>query len=588
MKRRFIPGLVLAAAFTLTNCSEQLVSPEKENDIIVDETVQTPNEEGERIPYVIYADIPVTKTIANSNGTYWAVGDQVTVYTKGESFVCQGPYIYAEDKTFDGEITTGTLADVNDWYCIYPYKSSATGTVEKIQETITIGAAASNYVQTQNAVNSMTHIAGVNVPMYGIKKQVPEETTPEFSMSHLSALVAVKVVNSTNNPITIEQVGLEAATNKIVGDFTLGFDGETPTLVSVDATSSNKAVLNLANGGDAIQPNSIGMFYLAVAPVKDRFKIYLNGAYVTNNQEIPLEAGKMTTLKVTIPELQGTVSSNYQKTSSDFITWPNEGISGSVNGAKATIYTVNKDGNLTMTAKLGDFIGPTQERSVLPLSFYAATPDEGDDLQLTIETVALYVGGIKVKEFEYSTLQTKLGFDFKLPLRFAPCSPNSWRNIIVFNEAMHYYLDEAKAQPFIKAAGVDLSFDDLRKAFYKGNGNNWETQNQIAWDKFIKALLKFAPGQFNVEEVDGILVDKTSKVPIFDEDGDFAYTEDGKLILKGDDLGNTILGIYSQPAVERVNDVLELLNYAVALKLKSNANAVFWGLNIQSRDKDVQ
>ena len=258
MKRRFIPGLVLAAAFTLTNCSEQLVSPEKENDIIIDETVQTPNEEGERIPYVIYADIPVTKTIANSNGTYWAVGDQVTVYSKGESFVCQGPYIYAEDKAFAGGITEGTLADVNDWYCIYPYKSSAVGRVDQIQETVTIGANASNYVQTQNAVNSMTHIAGVNVPMYGIKKQVPEETTPEFSMSHLSALVAVKVVNSTNNPITIEQVGLEAATNKIVGDFTLGFDGETPTLVSVDATSSNKAVLNLANGGDAIQPNSIG------------------------------------------------------------------------------------------------------------------------------------------------------------------------------------------------------------------------------------------------------------------------------------------------------------------------------------------
>ena len=105
----------------------------------------------------------------------------------------------------------------------------------------------------------------------------------------------------------------------------------------------------------------------------------------------------------------------------------------------------------------------------------------------------------------------------------------------------------------------------------------------------MKTLLELAPCQFKVEEIDGILVEKETKEPIFDADGNFAYTEDGELILKGNGfLGLTILGIYSAPVESRVNTVKTLLDYKVVLTLTSNANAVFWGLNIQSRDKDFQ
>ena len=66
MKRRFIPGLVLAAAFTLTNCSEQLVTPEK-GPINVDGNIEniTPPEEEVDIPFEVFANLgesPETKT----------------------------------------------------------------------------------------------------------------------------------------------------------------------------------------------------------------------------------------------------------------------------------------------------------------------------------------------------------------------------------------------------------------------------------------------------------------------------------------------------------------------------------------------
>ena len=568
MKRRFIPGLVLAAAFTLTNCSEQLVSPEKENDIIIDETVQTPNEEGERIPYVIYADIPVTKTIANGNGTYWADGDKVTIYTKGDSFVCQGPYTYAGDKTFNG--TAGTLAAVNDWYCIYPYKASAAGSVDQIQETVTIGAAASNYIQTQATVNSMTHIAGANCPMYGVEKQVSGDATPTFSMSHLSALVAVKIVNGTDTPITIEQIGLEAAASKIVGNFTLGFNGDLPTLVSVDASSSNKAVLNMVNGGDAVQANSEGLFYLAVAPVNDKFTIYVNGTSVTKDMTIPLESGKMTTLKVTIPELIGTLTSCTKKGDKEYITWPENTTTtlANVNGAKTTIYNVPTNGIVTITGTLGEFLGATAEESILPISFYAASPviKESSGIlneiasQLSINTISVNALNIITKTITAQEIANK----FKFPISFSlnPAGVFSdLNNLILLNESTnHYYLSESKANSLLaqalKDANVSFVMDDLRKALYEGNLDSWQ--------QVVNLAKKFAPGQFSVEDGGGA-------------------SETGKL-------GSLLLNILDEDLTDdgRKNIGAVLMTAGITITLKTTGEAACWGMNIQSKDAAVE
>lgn len=569
MKRRFIPGLMLAAALTLTNCSEQLVSPEKENDIIIDETVQTPSDEdGERTPYVVYADIPVTKTIANGNGTYWAEGDKVTIYTKGEALCCQGEYTYAGNKTFTG--TAGTLSAVNDWYCIYPYKTSTAGSVTQIQETVTIGAAASNYIQTQTTVNSMTHIAGQNVPMYGIVKQVSGETTPTFSMSHLPALVAVKIVNGTGTPITIEQIGLETAASKIVGNFTLGFNGDVPTLASVDASSSKKAVLNMVNGGDAVQANSEGLFYLAVAPVNDKFTIYVNGTSIANDVAIPLESGKMTTMRVTIPELKGTVSSNTKKGDKDFITWPENTTTtlASVNGSKAIIHTVPSDGVVTITGTLGEFLGATADESILPISFYSASPIikqstgvlQGTESQLSINTISVDAYGIITKTITASDISKK--FNFPISFSLTPIGTFSDLNSLILLEetASHKYLSESKANGLLaqalKDAGVTFVIDDIRKALYEGNVESWK--------QIVDLAKNFAPGQFSVE--DGGSATSTSV------------------------LGTVLLMMVDTKTTEAQRQTYGeiFMGATITVTLKASGKIAFWGMNIQSQDADVQ
>ena len=50
MKRLSIVGLMLASAFALTNCSQEIVPPIQENDVIVDESIKgdwfTPPQDG--------------------------------------------------------------------------------------------------------------------------------------------------------------------------------------------------------------------------------------------------------------------------------------------------------------------------------------------------------------------------------------------------------------------------------------------------------------------------------------------------------------------------------------------------------------
>ncbi len=124
MKRQMIIGLMLAAAFTLTNCSEQLVSPEKEQ-INVDENIEnsTPQEDLVRVPYEVYVSNPDTKTISNGSNTYWvdeataiANGltkddvDKVTIYTKaGTQYTRQGRFTYAGNQRFVGEVINNSL-----------------------------------------------------------------------------------------------------------------------------------------------------------------------------------------------------------------------------------------------------------------------------------------------------------------------------------------------------------------------------------------------------------------------------------------------------------------------------------------------
>lgn len=622
MKRRFIPGLVLAAAFTLTNCSEQLVSPEKENDIIVDETVQTPNEEGERIPYEIFVNDPVTKTISNSNGTYWVKDtDKVTIYTKAEGaseYTCQGEYTYAGEQKFTG--SKGTLSGFNYWYCIYPSNSATVGsTNSSISSNVSIGAVAPDYTQTQTCVDSRSHIAGEHYPMFGTTS-AESGVQPRFTNTgHLSALVAVKIANSTDNPITINQIALEATNSPIVGDFTFGFNGNNPTLAAVTASTSKKAVLKVLNDGDVVPANSEGLFYLAVAPVEDDFSICVNGTRIKYLDEkgksqikykhMSLESGKLTTIKVTISELQGTLSSNSKRGDVEYITW-SEKVSTSVatvNGTRTVVNTVPDGGEVMITGTLGDFLGATKEESILPISFYAATAvgeQSSNSLsKLSIDMIdVLYIAGDTEKKFadvSGSTIYTK----FKFPTSFDPSSvgffSSSSNNLILFNESdNHYYLSEEKANGLmssaLKDAGFTFDIADIRNALYYGEDE--------AMEKVLKLAVKLMPGQFDIVDPDdktvvltdddGNILNKAGDI-VIKADGTFVKNDKGKVLLTPHEnalgyafftVAGVLINMYDADPVSRVDLAATILDFSVRVHLKTTGPVALWGMNIQSKD----
>ena len=363
MKRTLIPGLMLLAAFTLTNCSEQLVPPVQEDDVIVEETPSTEATEEEilGIPFEVYANASdeelETKT-TNVNGddkTSWELEDAIYVYhapagstgdfTKHYKFKMRD----LEENLFGGALAANTtlLADKSyDWYFIYPNNEDGSGSAStgntKVSTKVVIGAEKGTddkYVQNVSDVNEKT--AGIYYPMYG-KATTLGEQNPKVKMKHLSSLIALKVVNQGDSPkedltanrdgneknILIKEltfsvpsvtaIGSDGKSGKqtslpIVGAFTVDITGN-PEYTEIKNESSHTVTLKLPREIE-IEPGNDATFYLAVRPFDARsidrstnlpdpiLEVTINGS--KRQVTIPagkakFEAGKVTTLRVPV------------------------------------------------------------------------------------------------------------------------------------------------------------------------------------------------------------------------------------------------------------------------------------------------
>ena len=594
MKRLSIFGLMLASAFALTNCSQEIVPPIQENDVIVDESIKedaTP-EEIVSIPFEVYANPSAeTKTSHNpdNNGTKWSDKDEINVYHSvhgSNSYTNNHKFTIAnvEKGLFGGGLASMLEADAYDWCFLYPYDSSRGNTLTNT--TVTIGTdEQGRYIQTQLTADSKAHIAGPGCPMYGSTMDeypngIPAGENPKVRMKHLSALVAVKLVNETGNNIIINQIELESANNPIVGRFNVDLSGATPVFnVTPDGDEnvendkySNSAILNL--GAEGIQINganedneSFAKFYMAVAPVKDKFTIKINGTAITKDVEIPLESGKVTTLKVAIPMLKGTQEFGTEKEDgTKFITWDNKNTTAgtaTINGQPNVQIKTVSDGTITISGTFDQFIGDVAENCALPLSFYAASKhSDSTPAGLKIKTMHVYchlTADVWGKEymneelnrtFTGEALSEKIG---NLPISFSldPLGDFSTGNVVILKEVDSYYhLSEKKTNDilagYLKKEGVEFVIQDIRDAIYKNNDS--------AWSNLIDAMQTLAPAQFGKSEPLGILL-SCLKIPVVG------------------------------PAVRK--DVLDDIKAATLdVVLETTGDAICWGLNVQSTDTD--
>lgn len=321
-------GMALAASLSLTDCTEKIEGP-----------IAPATPAG--IPFEISADIS-TKTTNEGLVTKWAAGDAINLFHAEAStaeYVSDGEFKL--DATREG-VFKGTLAKEleastsYDWYAFYPY-SEYNKTPAGVSKDTFGYTHIGDKSQTQEGNDSKAHLCGATLPLYGVAKGVASDVKPAVTMNNLASVVAVRVKNTTTEPLLVKSVSF-TSTEDIVGTYYIDFTGENVVYTgSGDKYVSATASLTV-NNGEAIAPNSEATFYIPIKPhtvAKDAtLKISVNGYEkpLTLPKEVTFTAGSIKTLAF-----------DYNKVVVDYVTVPwTEDFSGDL-----SLYTLVDGGSET-------------------------------------------------------------------------------------------------------------------------------------------------------------------------------------------------------------------------------------------------
>lgn len=337
MKRQFITwGMMLAAAFTLTNCAKEIEDPN-----------QQPEKQG--YPFEIVASTVDTKTVNDGMATKWEAEDQINLFhavCDGEDYKNNGAFEVKETESgsFTGELCEALNPEEEyDWYAFYPYKSQIASPKNE---------AGWAYIGNRNGITQAggygktAHLASSNCPLYGVAKAVPAADTPSIEMQHLSSVVAINVTNMTDESLTVTSATF-TANEPIVGSFYIDFSGVPTYIPSEEQYVSNAATVNVT-GGTALGNGESGVLYLVVKPftaAKDS-KLYLsvNGyeKELTMPQDVTFTAGKIKTLnfkydKTPTPHVTWDLTQDsYSSAAADKVTWTSDYVNLSLEQGEST------------------------------------------------------------------------------------------------------------------------------------------------------------------------------------------------------------------------------------------------------------
>lgn len=299
--------MALAASLSLTNCTEKIEGP-----------IAPATPAG--IPFEISADIS-TKTINNGLATQWAEGDAINLF---HAVAGTAGYVSDNDFTLDATrdgVFTGNLSSAldasksYDWYAFYPYSEYNKTPAGVSKETFGythIG----DKSQTQERNNSKAHLCGTALPLYGVAKGVASDVKPKIAMNNLASVVAVKVKNTTTEPLVVNSVSF-TSTEDIVGTYYIDFTGENVVYKGSGKDYVSATASLTVNNGDAIPANSEATFYIPIKPhtvAKDKvLKISVNGYEkpLTLPKDVTFTAGSIKTLAF-----------NFDKVVVDYVTLP--------------------------------------------------------------------------------------------------------------------------------------------------------------------------------------------------------------------------------------------------------------------------
>lgn len=278
-------GMAFAASLSLTNCTEKIEGP-----------IAPATPAG--IPFEISADIS-TKTTNDGLATNWAEGDAINLFhaeAGTAEYVSDGEFTLdaTRDGVFKGNLT-GTLDPSKgyDWYAIYPYNKNVTTPAATNKGYIFLGQTETKGFRTiQEGNDSKAHLCGKALPLYGVAKGVASDVKPKIAMKNLASVVAVKVKNTTTEPLVVKSVSF-TSTEDIVGGYFVNFTGENVVYTGSGNDFVSSTASLTVNNGDAIPANSEATFFIPIKPhtaaLGKTLKISVNG------YEKPLELPKNVT-----------------------------------------------------------------------------------------------------------------------------------------------------------------------------------------------------------------------------------------------------------------------------------------------------
>ena len=283
---------MVAAAFTLTNCTQEIENPN-----------QAPDSYG--YPFEVVANTPDTKTVNDGMATKWEKDDAISLFHtewEGTEYSSNNEFSITEENLATGKFTgtlTEELAESNDWYALYPYNENVKTPGAKTSGYMYIGY--SNGLN-QTGYDNMASLKGSTCPLYGIATDVAAGDTPEITMQHLSSVVEFEVTNMTDDPLVIKTASL-TATEDVVGSYFIDI-----TKYPVEYTPSGDnyvkktAVVNVKEGTELAKGQSAKL-YLAIkpftAPTGKTLKVSVNGyeKEIALTQDVTFTAGKIKTIK---------------------------------------------------------------------------------------------------------------------------------------------------------------------------------------------------------------------------------------------------------------------------------------------------
>lgn len=287
MKKIFYLSLGAAMMLCLTNCAKT-EEPGKPD------VVPGPGEQ-EVLDFSLYAATPTLKTVNDGFDTKWVSGDAINLFHAAagqKTYINDGKFSLSSEDVVNG-LFKGKLSQAlagggsYDWYAVYPYNSANTtpaGASASDAAAVKIG----DLSLTQNGNDSKAHLAGEICPLYGVAKAVGSGDVLSIPMRQLASVVAVKVINTASDPLTVSSISF-TSTEDIVGTYFIDYSN--PESVVYTATSStdvsSTAQLNVV-GGAEIAKDRNAVFYIPIKPHKvasGKLSIAINGV----NKEIGVE-----------------------------------------------------------------------------------------------------------------------------------------------------------------------------------------------------------------------------------------------------------------------------------------------------------